>query len=338
MELSAALAIGALFLVIGAVIGYFGRRTLSNKRQQEVEEKLKREVADAETKAKEIVVEAREKAASILVEIKNEEKERRKEIEALEARVLHREEQLDKKLTEVSASEEKVRTREDLLKEREASAAQKEGEIDKRLEKVGSLSMADAKEEIVRRAREDRAQDLAQAIQKIDRENREEVEKRAGEIITIALQRYARGHVAEMTTTMFQLADEELKGKIIGREGRNIRALERATGVEFIMDDAPDGIIISSFDPFRREVARMALEKLVKDGRIQPAKIEEEVEKAKDGSREAHAGDRRGCRAGSRRIRPSEGTASADRPPPLPHELSARTCSSTRPRWHTSPK
>ena len=127
----------------------------------------------------------------------------------------------------------------------------------------------------MRRAKEDRSQDLAQAIQKIDRENREEVEKRANDIITIALQRYARSHVAEMTTTMFHLEDEDLKGKIIGREGRNIRALERATGVEFIIDEAPDAIIISSFDPFRREVARLALEKLVKDGRIQPAKIEE---------------------------------------------------------------
>ncbi len=105
--------------------------------------------------------------------------------------------------------------------------------------------------------------------------------RKSAEIITIALQRYARSHVAEITTTMFPLADEDLKGKIIGREGRNIRALERATGVEFIIDEAPEAIIISSFDPFRREMARMALEKLVKDGRIQPAKIEEKVEEAK---------------------------------------------------------
>jgi ribonuclease Y len=282
MDTPAALTIGALFLVIGAVIGYFGRRTWANKKQQEGEEKLKKETAEAEIKAKEIIADAKEKAASFLVELKNDEKDRRKEIEGLEARVLHREEALDKKLSEVSANEEKLRAREDQLREREVKVSQKEGEVDKKLETVGGLSMGDAKEEIVRRAREDRAQDLAQTIQKIDRENRDEVEKRAGEIITVALQRYARGHVAEMTTTMFPLADEELKGKIIGREGRNIRALERATGVEFIIDEAPDGIIISSFDPFRRETARMALERLVKDGRIQPAKIEEEVEKAKE--------------------------------------------------------
>ncbi len=282
MQIAEALVIGVLFLVIGAVIGYFGRRTFANKRQQEVEEKLKRETADAETKAKEIIIEAKEKAASLLIELKNDEKERRKEIDQMEQRILHREEALDKKLGEISTNEEKLRTREDKLRERETGLADKEGEVDKKLEKMGGISMAEAKEEIIHRAREDRAQDLAQTIQKIDRENREEVEKRANEIIAVALQRYARGHVAEMTTTMFPLKDEELKGKIIGREGRNIRALERATGVEFIMDDAPDGIIISSFDPFRREVARMALERLVKDGRIQPAKIEEEVEKARE--------------------------------------------------------
>lgn len=216
-----------------------------------------------------------------MVELKNEEKDRRKEIDALEARVLHREETLDKKLTDLSAEEAKLRAREDAAKAKEEIAAKKEGEIDSRLEHIGALSVAEAKEEIMRRAKEDRSNDLAQSIQKIDRENREEVEKRANDIITVALQRYARSHVAEMTTTIFHLEDEELKGKIIGREGRNIRALERATGVEFIIDEAPDGIIISSFDPFRREVARLALERLVKDGRIQPAKIEESVETAK---------------------------------------------------------
>jgi ribonuclease Y len=259
-----------VFLVVGGAVGYLVRRySGANK------------LAEAETKAKEIVLEAKEKAASLLVELKNEEKDRRKEIDALEARVLHREETLDKKLTELSAEEAKLRGREDAAKVKEESVAKKEGEIDSRLEKIGALSVSEAKEEIMRRAKEDRSQDLAQSIQKIDRENREEVEKRAADIITIALQRYARSHVAEMTTTIFHLEDEELKGKIIGREGRNIRALERATGVEFIIDEAPDGIIISSFDPFRREVARLALERLVKDGRIQPAKIEESVETAK---------------------------------------------------------
>ncbi|HEY5220602.1 MAG TPA: ribonuclease Y [Candidatus Paceibacterota bacterium] len=270
MEITYVALSAVVFLVVGGAVGYLVRKaSAANK------------LAEAETRAKEIVLEAKEKAASLLVELKNEEKDRRKEIDALEARVLHREETLDKKLTDLSAEEAKFRAREEGAKAIEEMVAKKEGEIDSRLEKIGALSVAEAKEEIMRRAKEDRSNDLAQSIQKIDRENREEVEKRAADIITIALQRYARSHVAEMTTTIFHLEDEELKGKIIGREGRNIRALERATGVEFIIDEAPDGIIISSFDPFRREVARLALERLVKDGRIQPAKIEESVEMAK---------------------------------------------------------
>ena len=259
-----------VFAAAGGAVGYWARRASEANK-----------LAEAETKAKEIVAEAREKAAALLIEGKNDEKERRKEIDAMEQRILHREETLDKKLTDLSAEETKVRAREDSARAKEDAATKKEAEIDGKLEKIGGLTLAQAREEIVRRAKEDRSQDLAQAIQKIDRENREEVEKRAADIITVALQRYARGHVAEMTTTMFPLKDEDLKGKIIGREGRNIRALERATGVEFIIDEAPDAIVISSFDPFRREVARIALEKLVKDGRIQPAKIEEFVETAK---------------------------------------------------------
>ena len=259
-----------VFAAVGGAVGYWARKAAEANK-----------LAEAETKAKEIVAEAKEKAAAILLEEKNDEKERRKEIDAMEQRMLHREETLDKKLTDLSAEETKVRAREDAARAKEDAVAKKEAEIDGTLEKIGGLTLAQAREEIVRRAKEDRSQDLAQAIQKIDRENREEVEKRAADIITIALQRYARGHVAEMTTTVFPLKDEDLKGKIIGREGRNIRALERATGVEFIIDEAPDAIVISSFDPFRREVARIALEKLVKDGRIQPAKIEEFVEQAK---------------------------------------------------------
>src|SRR5581483_2442440 len=185
------------------------------------------------------------------------------------------------KSAEIAAETAKVRATEERTKAKEGELAEREKEVSATLEKIAGLSVAQAREEIVRQAKEDRSQDLAQSIQKIDRENRDEVEKKAAEIITTALQRYARSHVAEITTTLFPLADEELKGKIIGREGRNIRALERATGVEFIIDEAPEAIIISSFDPFRREIARLALEKLVKDGRIQPAKIEEKVEEAK---------------------------------------------------------
>ncbi|MGC9968322.1 MAG: ribonuclease Y [Minisyncoccia bacterium] len=273
--------VAVVFLLVGAVTGYFVRRYWAASRLGGVEERIKKNLAEAETKAKEIIVEAKDKAASILVDIKNEEKERRKELEAHEGRLVRKEETLDKRSDELSAGEGRIRAREEAMKAEEDTLAKKEGEMQLRLEKIGGLSANDAREEIIRQAKEDRAQDFAQLVQKMDKENHDEIEKKAAEIITTALQRYARSHVSEITTTLLPLGDEELKGKIIGREGRNIRALERATGVEFIIDEAPEAIIISSFDPYRREVARLALERLIKDGRIQPAKIEEKVEEAK---------------------------------------------------------
>jgi ribonuclease Y len=266
--------IAVVFLLVGLAGGYLARRYWAANRLGDVAEKIKKDIAEAEAKARDIVVEAKEKAASILVDIKNEDKERRKDFESIESRILHREEALDKRTADFSAEEAKVRAREEKVKAEESG-------LQGRLEKIGGLSAPEAREEVLRRVKEDRSQDLANVVQKMDRENHDALEKKAAEVIATALQRYARSHVAEITTTLFPLHDEELKGKIIGREGRNIRALERATGVEFIIDEAPEAIIISSFDPFRREVARLALERLVKDGRIQPAKIEEAVEEAK---------------------------------------------------------
>ena len=149
------------------------------------------------------------------------------------------------------------------------------------LERITGLSAAQAKNFLLKSLQEKYQQELASTVQKLDKERREEIERRSLEIMTTAIQRYARSHVGEITTTAFSLNDEDVKGKIIGREGRNIRALERATGVELIIDETPDSIVISSFDPVRREIAKSALQKLIKDGRIQPAKIEEKVEEAR---------------------------------------------------------
>jgi ribonuclease Y len=268
----------AIFCALGFAAGYLIRRSWTNKKLGSLEAQLAKGVAEAETKAKEIILEAKEKASAFLVEAKNEERDRRKEIDALEARLLGREEALDKKSAALSVDEGSIRAREEKARHLEELSQKKEKEAQAKLESVGGISREEAREMIIRDLKEERSKDLAQTIQKIDKENREEIEKRSSEIITIALQRYARSHISEITTSIFHLHDEDLKGKIIGREGRNIRALERATGVEFIIDEAPDAIIISSFDPYRREVARLSLEKLVKDGRIQPAKIEEMVE------------------------------------------------------------
>ena len=270
-----------VFLVVGIGAGYVGRRYLVGKRLGSVEDQVGKRLAEAETKSKEIVLDAKEKAAAFLADAKNEERDRRKEMDAIETRLVSREETLDKRAGDLSREESAVRAREDAFRGKEDALVKKESEVGARLETVAGLSMKDAREEVLRKAKEDRSQDLAQTLQKIDRENHEEIEKKGIGIITTALQRYARSHVSDITTTVFPIGDDDMKGKIIGREGRNIRALERATGVEFLVDEVPDGIIISSFDPYRREVARLALEKLVKDGRIQPAKIEEKVEEAK---------------------------------------------------------
>lgn len=265
------MVLAGLGLVLGVVFGYLLRRQRA--------EKLKE---SAESKAKEIILEAKEKAASLLEEAKKEEEKRRDKIAELESRLLEREENLDRKLAGLSRSEEDLRRKSELLK----AEAEKIGELKKtalaELERVSGLSREDAKRELLAKVREDSSQELARALQKIEKERHDEIEKKAMDIITVALQRYARSHISEATTSVFPLENEEIKGKIIGREGRNIRALERATGVEFVIDEAPDAVVISSFDPYRREVARLALAKLVKDGRIQPAKIEEKVEEAKE--------------------------------------------------------
>ena len=268
-------------LVLGAVVGYAARLFWARQQKQSAEQDVARRLADAEARTKEIIVEAKEKAASFSADVKNEERERKRQQAAIESRLLHREEFLDAKLASVSEQEGKLKAQEDNVRRHEEEVAALREKIGKELEAVGGLTRAAAHDELIRQIEQENGEELAQLLQKFDRERRDEVEKKALEIITVALQRYARSHVSEITTSVFPLGDEELKGKIIGREGRNIRALERATGVEFVIDEAPDAIIISSFDPYRREVARLALQKLIKDGRIQPAKIEEKVEESK---------------------------------------------------------
>lgn len=282
MDSTFLLVMAAAGVLLGFGGGYLARRAIAIKTVGTAEERAKRSLEEAESKAKEIVLEAKEKAASVLGEAQEEERKRKCEIDALESRILSREESLDKKLAALDAEMSGIRAKEEKLAEKEKEIGVLADEVQSGLERIAKLTEAEAREELIKQAKEKRSEDLAQLLQKIDKENREEIEKKATEIITTAMQRYARTHVSELTTTMYPLPDEELKGKIIGREGRNIRALERATGVEFVIDETPDSVIISSFDPYRREIARLALDKLIKDGRIQPAKIEEKVEEAKE--------------------------------------------------------
>jgi ribonuclease Y len=274
-----------LFAVIGLVIGggagYLIRHFWAAERASSIEQTIKTKLEKAENDSKKIVLEAEGKAADVLAEVRKESREQKDQLSALETRLIRREEILDKKLLSLSGEEDALKAKNSELQGKEAEILKIKEEAELKLGKLSGLSQEEAKSELFRQIKENYSGDLADHIRKIEKEMREETEKKASEIITLSLQRFARSQVAEITTTTFPLNDEDIKGKIIGREGRNIRALERATGVEFVIDETPDSIVISSFDPFRREVARLALEKLIKDGRIQPAKIEEKVEEAK---------------------------------------------------------
>lgn len=274
------LILGALVL-FGAGIGYFIRHTLGAQRAQSLEHKLKRELDEAKNQAREIVLEAKDKASAVLEESKKEERERKAQLDRAEERLLAKEASIDSEKKGVLARESELRAEFARAEKAKADAVQLQAEMTKKLEQVAGLAKEEARAKLFGEIEEQYRPELTKAVQKLEKDLRENVERRGLEIITTAVQRYARSHVSEMTTSVFNLPSEDLKGKIIGREGRNIRALERATGAEFIVDEVPDAIVISSFDPARREVARLTLDKLVKDGRIQPAKIEEKAEEAK---------------------------------------------------------
>ncbi len=269
-------------VVLGLLIGYWVRNFLATRQAGSAEKKVKQSLEEAESQARKIVLGAEEKATSLLNEAKDEERKRQSEIREIEKRILQREESLDKKLNSLDEEGNALKKKEESLKEKESEISELKSKVQNEFEKLSGVTREEARESLFREIKEDSHKALAESLQKLDRERQGEIEKKALDIMTVALQRYARSHISELTTTVFPLGDEDFKGKIIGREGRNIRALERATGVEFVIDEVPDSVVISSFDPFRREVARLALAKLIKDGRIQPAKIEEKVEEAKE--------------------------------------------------------
>ncbi len=266
--------------MIGLFIGYLVRQQIALRNVNSIEQQTKIKVEKAEDEAKNIVLSAKGKAADIFEEVKKEEKERKIQIDRMEERIIKKEEVLEKQSSNLHNKESQLVKEGEKLAALQVELGHAEEKMLRELEKVAGLSREVAKEKLIEQIKHEYNNDLAQIVQKLEQQRRDEIEKKSVEIITTAIQRYARSHVADLTTTAFNIGNEDLKGKIIGREGRNIRALERLTGVEIVIDEAPDTIIISSFDPMRREIARMALEKLIKDGRIQPAKIEEKVAEA----------------------------------------------------------
>ena len=276
--------IAALALVIGALIGYIYRKNVGEKAIGSAEQKARNLILDAENRSetmkKEAILEAKEEAHRLRSEAERDARERRAEVQRSERRLIQKEESIDRKLENIEKKEESIA-------QKEQNIINKQKDLDtiiskqlEELERISGYTVDEAKAILLSNIEKEVRHDASVMIKDIETKAKEEADKKAKNIITGAIQRCAADHVAESTVSVVALPNDEMKGRIIGREGRNIRAIETLTGVDLIIDDTPEAVIRSGFDPVRREVARIALEKLIVDGRIHPTRIEEMVEKA----------------------------------------------------------
>ena len=273
-----------VFLLVGILVGYILRKSKAEKTIGSAETQAKNIILDAENRAealrKELVAEAKSEVHQIKMEAEKDIKERRDDVKKSERRITQKEESVDRKLESIEKKEEDIQRRQQSLKDKEKNVDELIKKQIAELERISGCTADEAKQMLLRDLEKDIRHEASVMIKDIESKARDEADKKAKDIIVGAIQRCAADTVAESTISVVSLPSDDMKGRIIGREGRNIRAIETATGVDLIIDDTPEAIVVSSFDPVRREIARLALEKLIVDGRIHPARIEEMVEKA----------------------------------------------------------
>ncbi len=276
------LTLAATAAALGFAIGFVARKIISSRRIAQAEARAQTVLNESKSKSQDILLEAKNKAIKLLEDAKSDEQERRVQLGKIENLLTKKEVELESKEKDLLQEKNTLKTKGEELIVLKADLEQGRQRQLKELERVTGLRREEAREELLKKVEEEYRDDLYQRLRKLDTEGHEEIDRTAREILTMSIQRYAGSHIADVTSTIVTLPSDELKGKIIGKEGRNIKTIERLTGVDMIIDDTPGTLVISGFDPVRRQIARVALEKLIADGRIHPARIEEMVEKAKN--------------------------------------------------------
>ena len=275
------LMVGLFALALGSILGYYARQSIAKKKAGTIEQTLQKRLQKAKETADSILSEAKEKSQKILEATKEETSQRHSELLRTERLLLKREHILDQKISDFEFKQKEFQEKVEKLRQIKESLEDLKAQALENLERISEIKRDEAKKELLENLEKEYQKEILEKIKRLEGEGREKFEKRAKEILATAIQKCAISQAQEITTTTFSLPSEEIKGRIIGKEGRNIRALEKLTGVEIVVDETPETVVISGFDPIRRQIAKLALEKLVQDGRIQPARIEEKVEEAK---------------------------------------------------------